>query len=143
MILASASHVSAFSFGDSSPKSIEPDNGLLTIPVAEISDGNAHYFQVKADDGVMVSFFAVRSGDGVIRTAIDACDVCYKSGKGYAKEGDYMKCLNCGMKFATSRINIVKGGCNPAPLTRNVQGDHLVISMADINANSWYCKFKP
>ncbi|MBW1797764.1 MAG: DUF2318 domain-containing protein, partial [Deltaproteobacteria bacterium] len=67
---------------------------------------------------------------------------CYRSGKGYVQEGDFMVCTNCGRKFASTRINEVKGGCNPAPLKRKINGKDLVIEMKDINANSWYCKYK-
>lgn len=128
--------------GDSKFTELQPKNGSVAIPLADISDGKAHYFKVKADDGVMVSFFTLKSKDGVIRAAIDACDVCYKAGKGYVQDGDFMICENCGQRFASNKINEIKGGCNPAPLTRVVQGANLVISMSDITANSWYCKFK-
>jgi len=121
---------------------LEPENGNLYIPVGEVSNGRAHYFKVKAFDGVMVTFFVVKSRDGIIRAAIDACDVCYKSGKGYIQQDDVMVCTNCGRKFATDKINEVNGGCNPAPLARKLDNDTLVISMKDINANSWYCKYK-
>ncbi|MCP4022326.1 MAG: DUF2318 domain-containing protein [Desulfobacteraceae bacterium] len=123
-------------------KKLAPENGELTIPIEQISDGKAHYFKTKADDGTMVDFFVVKSQDGIIRAAIDACDVCFKSGKGYVQEGNIMVCTNCGRKFATDRINVVKGGCNPAPLNRVIKDDQLVISMKDINANAWYCQFK-
>jgi uncharacterized membrane protein len=93
-------------------------------------------------DGIMVTFFVLKSDDGVIRSAIDACDVCYRAGKGYEQSGDEMVCQNCGMRFPSAKINEVKGGCNPAPLTRVIEGDKLVIAMADIDQNSWYCKFK-
>lgn len=121
---------------------LEQKNGVLQIPLEDINDGKAHYFQIKADDGVMVTFFTLKSKDGVIRAAIDACDVCYKAGKGYIQDGDFMVCENCGQRFASNRINVVKGGCNPAPLDRMVQSDKLVIQMKDINANSWYCRYK-
>ena len=123
-------------------KTLNPENGNLTIPVQDVNDGQAHYFKVEADDGIVVDFFVLMSKDGVIRAAIDACDVCYRSGKGYVQEGDVMVCTNCGRRFASDRINEVKGGCNPAPLNRKIVDTHLVISMADINQNSWYCKFK-
>lgn len=123
-------------------KTLKPRQGKLYIPVKKVNDGKAHYFKTRAEDGIDVKFFVVKSADGVIRAAVDACDVCYRSGKGYVQEGDVMVCTNCGQKFSTNRINVVKGGCNPAPLERNVQGKNLVISMAQINKNSWYCKFK-
>ncbi len=123
-------------------KTLKPKDGKVYIPIKDVDDGEAHYFKTKADDGQIVDFFLVQSGDGVIRAAIDSCDVCYRSGKGYVQDGDVMVCTNCGRRFATDRINEVKGGCNPAPLKRIVDGNNLVISMEDINANSWYCKFK-
>lgn len=119
-----------------------PVAGEIRIPLAEIDDGKAHHYQVKADDGTLVTFFAIKSKDGVVRAAVDACDVCYKEGKGYHQEGDFMVCENCGMKFASTRINEVKGGCNPAPLERLIKGDQLVISLKDINANAWYMKYR-
>ena len=123
-------------------KSLKPDNGNLYIPVKDIEDGKAHYFKVKSKSGIMVDFFTVKSTDGIIRAAIDACDVCYKSGKGYIQEDNVMVCTNCKRRFATDKINEVKGGCNPAPLKRSIVNENLVISMQDINANAWYCKYK-
>jgi uncharacterized membrane protein len=121
---------------------ITPANGKLEIPISGVSDGKAHHFQVKSDDGTMVTFFVLKSADGVLRAAIDACDVCYRSGLGYYQEGDNMVCKNCGQKFASNKINVIKGGCNPAPLNRTVVGDKLVINMRDITMNSWYMKYR-
>jgi len=133
---------SALTLSGLKAKTLTPEKGVLTIPTKKINDGKAHYFKVKSDTGTKVTFFVLKSSDGVIRAAIDACDVCYRSGKGYVQDGDYMVCTNCGRKFASNRINDVKGGCNPAPLNRKIVGSNLVISMADINKNSWYCEYK-
>jgi uncharacterized membrane protein len=130
----------AFAFFGGKFKTLEPSEGQLSIPVNSVSDGKAHYFTVKAGDGIHVNFFVVMSSDGVIRAAVDACDVCYRSGKGYIQEGESMVCTNCGRHFALNKINEVKGGCNPGPLERSIEGDNLVISMKEINANSWYFK---
>lgn len=123
-------------------KTLKPVDGKLVIPVKSVDDGKAHYFRAKSENGIMVEFFVVKSPDGEIRAAIDSCDVCYRSGKGYVQKGNVMVCTNCGRRFATDRINEVKGGCNPAPLNRVVKEGNLVISIADINANAWYCKYK-
>lgn len=141
-LMAVAAATSAQAFFGGKFKTLKPKDGNVYIPVNKVSDGNAHYFKVKAEDGIEVKFFVVQSGDGVLRAAVDSCDVCYRSGKGYIQEGNVMVCTNCGRRFATDRINEVKGGCNPAPLNREIEGDSLVISMAEINSNSWYCKFK-
>lgn len=142
VILSLIASPMAFSFWGDRFEKLEPADDQLRIPLEAISDGKAHYFKTKAADGIMVSFFTLKSRDGIIRAAIDACDVCYRAGKGYVQDGDYMICENCGQRFLSSRINVVKGGCNPAPLERKISGQHLVIQMADINKNSWYCKFK-
>lgn len=129
-------------FGMGKFTKVSPENGMISLPLEEISDGQAHYYKAESDKGIMVEFFVVKSHDGVIRAAVDACDVCYRSGKGYVQEGNVMVCTNCNMRFATDRINDVKGGCNPAPLTRTVKGDRLLIPMTDINANAWLCEFR-
>ncbi|MBW2365809.1 MAG: DUF2318 domain-containing protein [Deltaproteobacteria bacterium] len=122
---------SALTLSGFKAKTLTPTTGVLTIPTKDISD-----------DGTKVIFFVLKSSDGVIRAAIDACDVCYRSGKGYVQDGDYMVCTNCGRRFASNRINDVKGGCNPAPLDRKIVANNIMISMADINKNSWYCEYK-
>ncbi len=121
---------------------LAPKKGYIEIPLSKISDGRAHHFKVRAEDGIMVTFFTLKSSDGVIRAAVDSCDVCYQSGKGYVQEGDFMVCTNCGQKFASNKINVIRGGCNPAPLERNIEDGKLKIAMTEINANSWYCRFR-
>jgi len=102
-----------------------------TYPVSLFDDGRARHFEYKSDD-ITIKYFILKSSDGVIRAAFDACDVCWRSGKGYFQEGDNMVCRNCGRRFASVRVNEVKGGCNPAPLTRRIEGDKLVIDINDI-----------
>ena len=138
----SLSGCSSSASGTNSGGLISPNNGQLEIPIADVYDGKAHHFQVRSTDGTMVTFFVLKSADGVVRAAIDACDVCYRSGLGYYQEGDNMVCKNCGQKFASNKINVIKGGCNPAPLNRTVVGDKLVINMRDIDMNNWYMKYR-
>ena len=142
LFLTATSHSFNFPLGKGKFKKLNPKNGVVSIPVKKISDGKAHYFQVKSGDGLDVKFFTLKSRDNIIRAAVDACDVCYKAGKGYIQTGDFMLCENCGQRFASNRINVIKGGCNPAPLERNIVGKNLVITMDEINKNSWYCKYK-
>jgi uncharacterized membrane protein len=35
-------------------------------------------------------------------------------------------------------VNEVKGGCNPAPLNRRIEGQQLVINKQDIISGAWY-----
>lgn len=110
---------------------VQHENGLVRIPVKSIDDGKAHYFTFKAQ-GKDINFFVLKSRDGVIRAAFDACDVCFPERKGYSQAGDFMICNNCGQRFHSTKINVLKGGCNPAPLGRSTSGEHLVIAANDI-----------
>lgn len=61
---------------------------------------------------------AVKAPDGTIRTAMNTCQVCYDSGRGYYKqEGDELVCQNCQNRFNISKIEKIKNGCNPVPIT--------------------------
>jgi len=117
--------------------SVKSTNGEVRLDLNRVSDGQAHYFRYATSQGD-ISFFVIKSVDGVMRAAFDACDVCYKEKKGYRQEGDMMVCNNCGMKFRSDLINLVKGGCNPAPLNRSIDGEQLVIRDADIRNGAWY-----
>lgn len=109
----------------------------IGIPVAEVSDGKAHFYSYDAG-GTVVDYFVIKSSDGELRAALDACDVCYPQKKGYRQEGDVMVCNNCGRRFPSTEINVQDGGCNPSSLQRSVEGDQLVISVADLEAGATY-----
>lgn len=109
----------------------------VRLPVSQFEDGKARHFDHQID-GLTVRYFVLKSSDGVVRAAFDACDVCWPAGKGYVQEGDVMICRNCGRRFASTQINEVKGGCNPAPLKRAIDGDQLVIQVADIAEGKSY-----
>ncbi len=113
----------------------------VTYPVAMFADGKARHFDFK-DGEHTIRYFIIKSADGVLRAAFDACDVCWPAGKGYYQEGDVMVCRNCGRKFVSTKVNEVKGGCNPAPLNRRVEGDLLVIENEDIRSGRGYFDFK-
>jgi uncharacterized membrane protein len=112
----------------------------VTHPVSLFTDGKARHFTYQLGD-LTVRYFVLKSSDGIIRAAFDACDVCWPANKGYFQQGDVMVCRNCGRKFASVRINEVKGGCNPAPLNRRIQGDQLVIAVQDIMTGRAYFDF--
>jgi hypothetical protein len=110
----------------------------ITIPVGTFDDGKAHYYQWDSPSGRKLKFFVLKSSDGVIRAAFDACDVCFASKKGYRQEGDFMVCNNCGQRFESVRVNEVKGGCNPSPLERTIEGGNVVITAAALQTGEKY-----
>jgi uncharacterized membrane protein len=114
-----------------------PAGGDVTIPVAEVSDGKAHFYTYDVD-GTTVKYFVLASKDGKIRAALDACEVCYPQKKGYQQQGDAMQCNNCGKVFPSDQINVVTGGCNPIPLKRSISGDNLTITTGSLQAGQTY-----
>ena len=113
----------------------------VSYPVSLFDDGKAKYFEFTMKD-MTVKYFIIKSSDGIIRAAFDACDVCWPEGKGYYQEGDYMVCRNCGRRFASVLVNEVQGGCNPAPLNRKIENGRVVIEVRDIIDGSGYFNFK-
>lgn len=113
---------------------VKPQNGVFVFPAGAFQNGKAQYFLYKHSPSQWVRFFVVKSRDGIIRAAFDACDVCFRNKKGYVQRGNFMVCVNCGLKFRTDKVNEVRGGCNPSPLRRTMQGDRLTISQRDVLA---------
>ena len=111
MILALTGMLAACSSG--SHKAVQADGNEVKIPLAELQPQQASFYRITLD-GKEIRFFAVKGSDGRIRTALDACDVCFKERKGYQQQGDVMLCRNCNLTFPIDRIGPSSvGGCNP------------------------------
>jgi len=109
----------------------------VKIPLKTLDSGKALFLSLESE-GRQLYYFALKSPDGAYRAALDACDVCFRTNRGYRQEADQMVCNNCGQKFACDKIGEVKGGCNPHPLARGIEGQVLVIRKADIVAGKDY-----
>lgn len=116
---------------------VQAADGAISLPVSALQGTQARFYAYQAV-GQTIPFFVLRSADGVIRSAFDACDVCYEAKKGYHQEGDELVCNNCGSRFPSNKVNEIQGGCNPAPLARQVQGDRVLIRVADLEAGARY-----
>lgn len=146
LVAAVAKGTTAGWFGEIFPKSpaetakaagVVETAETVKIPLATLDSGKAIFLEADLG-GRQVHYFALKSSDGVYRAAYDTCDVCFKANRGYRQEGDLMVCNNCGQEFPSVRVNEVKGGCNPAPLARKVEGEHLVIRKSDIEAGGHF-----
>jgi uncharacterized membrane protein len=116
------------------------DNTSVIYPASLFEDGRARHFDHVSGEHT-VRYFIIKSSDGILRAAFDACDVCWPAGKGYYQEGDHMVCRNCGRRFASVLVNEVQGGCNPAPLNRKLEDGKLVIQIKDIQQGKKYFDF--
>jgi FTR1 family protein len=99
------------------------ENGAVRIPVASVSDGVLHRFQLD-DAGVSVRFIVIEKADHTLATAFDACQIC--GAQGFYQKGPNVICKNCASAIVTGTIG-TKGGCNPIPLQSRVDGGMLVI----------------
>jgi hypothetical protein len=129
--------VQAATLGHDPYPAVTAENNAIRFPLSTFDDNKAHFYTYM-HQGKPIEFFVLKSSDGVVRAAFNACDVCFPAKKGYHQEGDEMVCNNCGSRFPSNKINEVKGGCNPSPLTRTVDGDTLVIQVSDLVAGLSY-----
>jgi FTR1 family protein len=117
----------------STPVALEPQGGVVRLPVAEVGDGRLHRFTVEVE-GRRVRFLAIATGEeGRIAVAFDACRIC--GAAGYAQDGTAVVCLHCSSAVHPPTIG-VEGGCNPVPLASRVEGADLVVALADLGAGA-------
>ncbi len=91
------------------------DGGDIVIKKDEITD-QATFIPYESGK-VKMEIIAVRAPDDTIRTALNTCQVCFDSGRGYYKQvGDRLVCQNCGNQFKISQVEKQKNGCNPVPI---------------------------
>jgi uncharacterized membrane protein len=102
----------------------------VVLDAAQFDDGQARFFHYTTASGGHVRFFVMKSSDGVVRAAFDACDECFREKRGYRQEGQVMVCNSCSQTFPSTQINVLRGGCNPSPIEREVQEGQIVLRAA-------------
>lgn len=131
--------VTAFAFnmpGMGKYQAAKAVNGMVTIPMAKVSDGKAHFYQFE-DGGKKIAFVVVKASDGLYRTAFDACDTCFHAKKGYEQKGDKLVCQNCNRQFAIDRIGPHEiGGCNPSYLPSKAAASSITITAVDLKTGA-------
>lgn len=112
----------------------------IEINKAEISSKSKFYSY--ESDGIKMEILAFKAKDGAIKTALNTCQVCYTSGKGYyVQEGDELVCQNCGNRFTANMVGISKGGCNPVPIldiSKSDDGTKIIIDKNYLDKNKVY-----
>jgi uncharacterized membrane protein len=104
---------------------------VITLDVSALPKLGARHYRHK-EGGRTVKFFVVRDDQGAVRAAVDACEVCWREGKGYVQQEGVMLCVNCGRKFPMHRIGLAAGGCNPHPFEFKVENDSVVIAAQEL-----------
>jgi high-affinity iron transporter len=107
-------------------------DGKVSIPLAQVSDGDLHRFQSK-EGSTEVRFWLYKKSDGKIATVFDACQIC--GSVGFYKSGNGVICKNCAAPINPQSVG-TEGGCNPIPLKATQTADAIIIEEADVAAGS-------
>jgi len=126
-----------FGLFDRSIENVTAQEGNIIINTSALSKGSSRHYRYQ-EGGKSIKFFVVRDGQNTIRAALDACDVCWKSSKGYKLADGAMMCVSCGMKFPLNRIGIASGGCNPHPFRFRTENNFLLITAQELMLGANY-----
>ncbi|HEY7098406.1 MAG TPA: Fe-S-containing protein [Terriglobales bacterium] len=107
-------------------------NGQLTIPLAQVSDGDLHRYAVE-EAGTTVRFWLYQKPDGKVVALFDACEIC--GPVGFYKGPNGIVCKNCAAPINSQSVGM-PGGCNPIPLQTSVTSDSVTLSEADVAAGA-------
>ncbi|PKM94428.1 MAG: DUF2318 domain-containing protein [Firmicutes bacterium HGW-Firmicutes-1] len=117
----------------------ETSGNVLKILKSEVTD-QAKFYPYEVN-GINMEVLAFVASDKTIRTALNTCQVCYDSGRGYyVQEGDELVCQNCGNRFKADQVEIIKGGCNPVPImaeNKTDDGTYITISNDFLEQNTY------
>ena len=108
-------------------KLLVPQGNQVRIPLVEVNDANLHFFTVEVQ-GTVVRFLVIRKPGGW-GAALDACLICGPAG--YRQEGSNVICRNCAAAIYIPSIGDT-GGCNPIGVPSRVEGDALVVDLAQL-----------
>lgn len=129
IVLVTAQFIYAKSTASLSPAhELALTGGQVTIPVAEVSDGELHRYAVNLE-GKKIRLVLFKRPDGKIVSMLDACQIC--GPVGFYKSGNQIICKNCSAPINPQSVG-QPGGCNPIPLKSSRSSDQIVISQADL-----------
>ena len=129
IVLVTAEFIYAKSVSALSPATpVSFNNGSVSIPLAQVSDGDLHRFAVR-ENGSEIRFLLYQKPDGKVVAVFDACQIC--GPVGFFKGPNGLVCKNCAAPINGQSIGTA-GGCNPVPLHSNSTGNAIVIHEADL-----------
>lgn len=123
-----AKNVVAGSFG-------EYNTTHMSMPASSV--GTTARFYDYNTSGTAVRFFAVKDGNGTIRTAFDECPQCYGKHLGFRQQGNMMVENCCNMSFAIDAIGPGCTGCHPEYLPSRMENGKVMIDKRDIIAGAY------
>jgi high-affinity iron transporter len=129
ILMVTAEFIYAKSVSAPSPATdVTFQGGQVSIPLAQIADGDLHRFAAK-ENGTEVRFWLYKKPDGKVATVFDACQIC--GPVGFYKGPNGVVCKNCAAPINGQSVGMT-GGCNPIPLRAEQTADAVVIRETDI-----------
>jgi high-affinity iron transporter len=133
IVLVTAEFIYAKSVSALSPATeVSFSNGALSIPLAQVSDGDLHRYAAR-EGGTQIRFLLYQKPDSKVVAVFDACEIC--GSVGFFKGPNGLVCKNCASPINSQSVG-TPGGCNPVPLTSSISGDAIVIHEADLAARA-------
>ena len=116
----------------SEPETYTVEEDRILVPMDTVSDGHLHRFEYRTVNDVNVRWIVVKKpGSASFGVGLDACEVCGNAG--YYENNGRVICKRCDVVMNINTIGF-KGGCNPIPLSYEVDGGNLVFAIKDLEA---------
>ena len=116
----------------SEPETYTVDGDRILVPMEGVSDGHLHRFEYRTENDVDVRWIVVKKpGSASFGVGLDACEVCGNAG--YYERSGQVICKRCDVVMNINTIGF-KGGCNPIPLSYEVEDGNLVFALEDLIA---------
>lgn len=106
-------------------------DGVIHIPLEQISDKHLHRFEHTASNGATVRFIVIQKQGSAFGVGFDACEICGATGY-YERDGQVV-CMLCDVVMNINTIGY-KGGCNPIPLAYRIENGELIIDEKALDA---------
>lgn len=116
---------------DPAPEPVSANGSAVRVPMSHMEEGHLHKFAYSTTGATPVRFLLARLPDGSIASGLDACQIC--GSVGYGQEGAVAICKNCNAPIPFDSFTF-GGGCNPLPLAVEIDGDDVVVSVAELEA---------
>lgn len=116
----------------SEPETYTVEEDRILVPMDTVSDGHLHRFEYRTENDINVRWIIVKKPNSAsFGVGLDACEVCGNAG--YYENNGKVICKRCDVVMNINTIGF-KGGCNPIPLSYEVDGGNLVFALDDIVA---------
>ena len=126
-------------FSKAAYQRVSPDaDGRVVLDVSDLEVDHVRFYRFLNTGNQEVKFFVGRDRNREIQVAFDANQLCYKRGRGYRHEDEWMVCNKCDNSFRLTTVNAGGGDCRPVPVAHQVADGQLVLREPDILAGWRY-----